>query len=443
MMSFFKIEDTHYLGIAYWVPLIAIFAIMFVVLLAIYPPLIVAILTWIFILAPLWAPIVLGTIWWAQWIKYIRANFIAAQTSVLLEIKLPRQILKTPKAMEAVFSALHVGPGETTFISRSWEGKVRPWWSLEIASIEGKIHFYVWAWEKYQDFIESQFYAQYPDIEIHQVEDYSAGIQYDSKKNNVWGMEYTLNKADAYPIKSYIDFELDQDPKKVEHVVDPLSGVFEKLSSLGPGEQMWIQILIRQNKGVTIDHTFGRRSKSWKDEAQEEIERIYEKAKPTSKDPVTAEITEGYPQLKPAEVNVIKALERSVDKQGFDAGVRAVYITKPDVFKGNKIPTNIVNLWSTFGSGYLNKFVPGNTWHVSLDYPWQDFRNMRAARFSRRILDAYRRRSLFHPPYERPRFVLTTEELATIYHFPTAETKAPGIQRISSTKGDAPTNLPT
>ena len=102
----------------------------------------------------------------------------------------------------------------------------------------------------------------------------------------------------------------------------------------------------------------------------------------------------------------------------------------------------IVNMWNTFGSGSLNKFVPGNTWHVYLDYPWQDFMGLRAAKFSRDVIDAYRRRSLFHAPYERPRFVLTTEELATIYHFPTEESKAPGIQRISSKKGEPPTNLP-
>ena len=441
-MALIKLKNTHYLGVAYWIPFLGIVLVVFAGALVVYPPLPAVVLTWIFILSPVWAPVILIGMWWTQWVQYVRANFIAQQTPVLLEIKVPRQIFKTPRAMEEVFIALNVGPGETTFISRWWEGKVRPWWSLELVSLEGKVHFYIWCWQQYRDYIESQFYAQYPDMEIHEVEDYTSGVRYDPKVNSVWGMEYVLAKKDAYPIRTYIDLELDQDSRKPEQIVDPISGVFEKLSSLGKGEQLWVQIIIRQNKGATIRPTLWNKKASWKDEAQAEIESIYENAKPKDKDLVTGEISEGYPLLKPAEVNVIKALERSVDKPGFDAGIRAVYLTKPDSFKGNRIPTNIVQLWGSFASGYLNKFVPGDTWHVSLDYPWQDFAGIRERGFSHGIIDAFRRRSMFHPPYDRPRFVLTTEELATIYHFPSEEAKAPGIERITSTKGEPPANLP-
>ncbi|MBL4644415.1 MAG: hypothetical protein JKX80_00945 [Candidatus Pacebacteria bacterium] len=443
-MPFPKVSGTHYYGIPHWVIASSILALLFVLGITVYPPLLLTVLTWLFILSPIWAPLTLFGIWWSQWIKYTRAKFIAGQVPILLEIKIPRQIFKTPRAMELVFAGLNVGPGETTFISTMWEGKVRPWWSLEMVSIEGKIYFYIWAWEQYREFIESQFYAQYPDIEIHEVEDYSQGVRSDPKVNKIWSMEFALSKPDAYPIKTYIDFELDQDAKKVEQVVDPISGVFEKLSSLGPGEQLWIQILIRQNKGSTTERSFLSTPVTWKDEATAEIEKIYKDATPQEVDLATGDTSEGkYPLLKPGEVNTIKALERSLEKPGFDTGIRVVYITKPDSFKGHKIPTDIVSLWNTFGSGTLNKFVPGSNWHVSLDFPWEDFRGMRVAGFSRNVLDAYQRRSLFHPPYEHPRFVLTTEELATIYHFPTEETKAPGIERIPSTKGEAPTNLPT
>ena len=432
------------MGIPYLIIPVVLFVAFLVAGIVLYPPILVEILTWIFILSPLWAPIPLFIIAWSKWSEYIRANYISQQPSILLEIKIPRQIFKTPRAMEQVFAGLNIGPGETTFISRWWLGKVRVWWSLELVSIEGKIHFYIWAWSRYREFIESQFYAQYPDIEIQEVEDYTSGLFFDSKKHSVWGMEYDLAKPDAYPIKTYIDFELDQDAKKPEQIVDPLSGVLEKLSSLGAGEQMWVQIVIRQNKGSKLRSLPWRKSQSWKDDAAAEIEKIYADSKPQEIDIATGEITEGnYPLLKPAQVNIIKSLERSIEKPGYDTGMRAVYITKPDAFKGHKIPSNIVNLWNTFGSGHLNKFVPGVAWHVSLDYPWQDFRGIRAKKFSHGILDAYRRRSMFHAPYDSDRFVLTTEELATIYHFPTEETKAPGLERIASTKGAPPSNLPT
>jgi len=443
-MSFLNIKKTEYIGIPYWIVALGIFIALLLFGALFYTSFVTVILLWLFIFSPFLVPIILFEMWWSAWMKYIRAKFIASQTPILLEIKIPRQILKTPKAMELVFAGLNVGPGETTFISRNWKGKVRPWWSLELVSIEGKVHFYIWIWAQYRGFVESQFYAQYPDIEINEVEDYSDGVHYDKRVNTVWGMEYKLSKPDAYPIKTYIDFELDKETKKAEQIIDPISGVLEKLSSIGPGEQFWVQILVRQNKGAPVAGSFLSKPISWKDEAKAEIEEIYKKAKPQEIDLATGDVTEGnYPLLKPAEVNTIKALERSIEKPGFDVGMRAVYITTPETHNGAIIATNIVNLWNTLNSGTLNSFVPGSSWHVSLDYPWQDFMNIRKDGFSRNVLDAYHRRSLFHPPYNHPRFVLTTEELATMYHFPTEETKAPGIERIPSIKGEAPTNLPT
>ena len=436
------VENTQYLGIRYWIVGVVLMLVFLVGGVAVYPPFVEVVLTWVFIFSPLWAPAVLFIMWWSWWRKYIRAAFITKQTPVLLELRIPRQITKTPRAMEEVFTALNFGPGESTFIARWWNGKVRPWLSFELVSIEGNVHMYVWAWQQYREFIESQFYAQYPDIEIDEVEDYASGVHFDPKTMSVWGTEFALGKPDAYPIKTYIDFELDQDAKKPEQIVDPIAGVFERLSSIGPGSMVWVQIIVRQNKGAKMRPLFGKGRTKWKDEAEAEIEKLYNEAKPKTKDLVTGEMTEGYPLLKPAQVNTIKALERSVEKPGFDAGIRAVYVTRSDSFNPNKIGTHVVGLWSNFASGHLNSFKPGDTWHVSMDYPWEDFMGIRDRSFSRRILDAYRRRSLFHPPYERPRFVLTTEELATIFHLPSEETKAPGVQRMGSTKGEPPVNLP-
>jgi hypothetical protein len=42
----------------------------------------------------------------------------------------------------------------------------------------------------------------------------------------------------------------------------------------------------------------------------------------------------------------------------------------------------------------------------------------------------------------KPSFILNTEELATLYHFPGQVAATPSFKRISSTKAEAPTNLP-
>jgi hypothetical protein len=39
--------------------------------------------------------------------------------------------------------------------------------------------------------------------------------------------------------------------------------------------------------------------------------------------------------------------------------------------------------------------------------------------------------------------VMSTEELATIYHIPSSAIGTPGLRRIQSATGEAPANLPT
>ena len=51
-------------------------------------------------------------------------------------------------------------------MKRMLKGKFRPWFSLELVSIEGEVHFYIWTQPKFRKLIESQFYSQYPGVEI-------------------------------------------------------------------------------------------------------------------------------------------------------------------------------------------------------------------------------------------------------------------------------------
>ncbi|OHB13689.1 MAG: hypothetical protein A2Y49_02110 [Candidatus Zambryskibacteria bacterium RIFCSPLOWO2_12_39_8] len=58
------------------------------------------------------------------------------------------------------------------------------------------------------------------------------------------------------------------------------------------------------------------------------------------------------------------------------------------------------------------------------------------------MLDAYKRREYFFKPYKRKHFVLNTEELATLFHFPGQVSTTPTFTRIESKKAEAPANLP-
>ncbi len=212
-----------------------------------FPWIVGPVISWFIALAPAWLPIILAVVFWQFWIRYRRADFIANQETMVLEIKIPRDIDKSPRAMELVFSGLYIGFGETTFIDRWIEGNVRPWFSFELMSDGGRIHFYIWTRRRFREMVETQIYAQYPNVEIYEVEDYASRMHYDPERYGAWGCDFTLTNKDPYPIKTYIDYELDRDPKE-EHKIDPLAHLFEFLSTLKPGEQVWYQIMVRTNK---------------------------------------------------------------------------------------------------------------------------------------------------------------------------------------------------
>jgi hypothetical protein len=63
----------------------------------------------------------------------------------------------------------------------------------------------------------------------------------------MWGCEFTKLKHDVRPIKTYKQVEELKSGTKEEFKIDPLTPTIEFMGSLAKGQQMWIQIVIRQS----------------------------------------------------------------------------------------------------------------------------------------------------------------------------------------------------
>ena len=370
-----------------------------------------------------------------KWMEYVRTDFNIKQGSTLLEIKIPREIMKSPLAMELVFTALHL-PIDGNWVSSYLKGNVRPWFSCEIISDEGNIRFFIWTQTKFKDTVEAQLYAQYPTVEVYEVPDYVSRFKFDPEKQDLYGACFKLTAPDVYPIKTYVDYGMDKDPKE-EFKIDPLTSTLETMSTLKKGEQMWIQIIIQahMSKGLKAGHLF--KTKNWQDEAKEEIEKIREESTPKTEDDYP-----GFPNPTKGEMEKIAAIERSIGKFPFDCAIRGMYFADKEIYNKGR-PGVLGGVFRQYSSNYLNGFKRG--WHINFDYPWQDFMGIRLTGFKRAFFEAYRTRGYFHGPFknfaEKP-FILMTEELATIFHFPGSVSQAPGLSRIPSKKSDAPSNLP-
>ncbi|HDO23816.1 MAG TPA: hypothetical protein ENG99_01210, partial [bacterium] len=276
----------------------------------------------------LWLPVILSLTFWKLWIYYIHARFIKGGSWILLEMKLPREIMKSPQAMESVLNAFHI-TRDGNFKERFWKGLLRVCFSLEIASINGEIHFFIYTQKFFRNLIEAQIYAQYPDVEIMEVDDYTK-ISLDEsfgEEWNSWGAEFQLTKEDPYPIKTYIDYGLHETAAKEEQKTDPITSFLELIGSLKEGEQVWFQILIRATKS------------DWKEEAKKIIDKMMKR----DEKPKEGEdrVSMGALMLSPGERDVVQAIERDVSKLGFDVGIRTIYVARKDSFNDINKPALI------------------------------------------------------------------------------------------------------
>jgi len=389
---------------------------------------------WLFFFSVVWVPLVIFEYAWGIWVRYVRSEWIRKQEKVLLEIKLPQETIKSPQAMELVLLGLYQTGGEGTPIDRYWEGKVRPWFSLELVSIDGDIHFFIWTFKSQRAVVESNIYAQYPGVEVHQADDYTEKIFFDPAKFDIMGCKFEATSPDPLPIKTYVDYGLDKDPDE-EFKIDPIAPLIEFMGTLKKGHQAWVQLVVRAHTAEKTP-TNNKYPDKWKDESKELIKKIIDESAVEDKDgkkvPNSVKLTQG-------QKDRIDAIERSQTKYAFDAGVRIMYIAPKDIFdKGNG--GGLMGSFKQFNAPNLNGFKPLEP--MSFDYKWQDWKGKKLLERKIEHFTSYCNRGFFHFPFGAKWTVLNTEELATMFHFPGSAVQTPTLKRIPSKRGDAPSNLP-
>lgn len=393
---------------------------------------------------PIWLPIFLISLLLNTWFSYKRREWMREQGSVLLEIKLPRTIDKSPAAMEMVLEGIWediVGTLTDVYI----KGRVRDWFSLEIVSIGGDVKFFIWGLKKWKNVIESRIYTHYPGAEVFEAEDYALKMFYDPTKMSMSGITTKLVKPDAYPIKTHIDYELDKGNKEQEEIVDPIVPVLEYLGTLKPGELAGIQILIQGHRKEGLQDTRIFSKPDWKEGIKKEIKNIIDKESFTKSNKSATDKSQSpllLTFLTKTQDKTIEAIERNAGKLAFNTMIRLVYTASLEIFDKMRL-TGMIGSMRQFGSKNLNGIRPDK--FMTTEYPWKDFREREKKRLQRTHINAYKRRSFFDVPYKhlsgKP-YVLTVEELATIFHFPGATATTPTLIRVPSKKAEAPANLP-
>lgn len=391
---------------------------------------------------------------WRFWVMYIQQKGLNNIDWVLLEIKLPREINKSPLATEMALGVFLQGGGIGVWYKRFFLGNLPSYASLEIASLEGVVHFYIRAQRRFRPLIESNFYAQYPGVEIVEADDYTKKIRYHhlTDETSVWGGsfkptkswaptdetsgkkfqgkdggDYTM-KADFIPIKTYVDYALDKDPKE-EFKVDPLSPLLEVMGGIGKGEYFWYQVLI-QDESVYNNKKMPKfyvNEKTHKHMNLKEMADEYKKQLRTShftkkggtfvdEFGVTKKIDgpldgEGRPtkidakyletkavskkeiELTGEEKDEIELINKKLSKPLALVVARIVYVTKKERFNGAQIST-IMTFFKPFSG--RNSFGP-QALADPYEFPWENFMNRRVPWRSEELFEAYVEREGYFP----------------------------------------------
>lgn len=412
-----------------------------------------------------WVVFVMAVVYmlYKSYLGEIQHQFVHSQEWVFLSIKVPRDNIVSTLAVESIFSQMHALHSSLTFPQKYIEGRDQLWFSLEIVSMGGKISFVIRTPKKARDLVEAAIYAQYPTAELTEIDDYMENIHYDPETSefDLWGSEWKLVEDDVIPIKTYRDFE---HPTAEVKIIDPLNGHFEGLSKIAPHEFYGVQIIIQPLSDP-----------EWKPRGESKVKQLIGEEEEHDLGisdillaPLNAfanfsfksMITGGghghghdseskqknqWQNLTEAQKERVSLVERKIGKPGYKTKIRHLYIAPREKFDGSK-KSIIIGSYRPLGSAMTNQFKPETkrTW-TGVEYKIsptleQAYIDYEVKKRKRLIFKGYKDRDIH---LGMPMFILNTEELATIYHFPISETGiAAPVEKTESKRSAPPVNLP-
>ena len=405
-----------------------------------------------------WIILVVFLFWMLRtlWLDLVQSKAAAKKEWVMLEIDIPRTSEQTVRAVENIFSNL-AGAHSSVGWTDTWiHGESQASISIEIASIEGRVSFFVHSLSSLRDLIEASIYAQYPDAEIREAEDYTKNvpINYPDEEWDLWGTEMTNVQPDPYPLRTYPEFE----DKVSGELKDPIAVLLENFSRLGKGEQAWYQIVMlptdqkdfRKRAEKVINKLKGTEVKPKPSVLTQVIELPIQAAQDvmsvalgsSGSAPKKEEKKNDPPRmmmLSPVERYVLEAVERKESKIGFMCKIRFLYIAKKTVMKKSKAVQPFIGAIKQMNTFNMQALKPDlKRTGMSSNLWW--FKARRNNTRKSKLIRAYRGRSSW---VGLSPFQLSGEELATLWHFPILlQVRAPQLRRVEAKKAEPPANIP-
>jgi hypothetical protein len=327
---------------------------------------------------------------------------VQSDPGTVLLLQVPRTNEKKELAAEQMFAALHgllTSHEKSTFFNPVIHERL----SFEIAVQHRRIGFYVWVPEHLKSFVEEQIYAQYPDVHISEVPDYTHSA--DNEVTVQATAEIKLIANEALPIKTFPSFE-----------VDPLAGITAALAQFEDGEEAWLQVVVRPA------------GDGWYRRSEQYAAGIRGGGGGFSATQLLSTLSQGNdassgggsaPKLAEHQTARASAAEEKSHKLAYETAVRLVYRGNTSEPQARMRIQAITASFKQFNTTYLNGFVH--------KYLGED----------PRYVELYRARTVGKRGY-----VCNIEEVASLYHLPHTNVETPNILWAKAKTAEPPATLP-
>ncbi len=399
-------------------------------------------------------PVVTGIMAWEAWKVYLHWRFIKRLNLKLLEIKIPKNVLKTPKAMEQIFAAAHAPYSYGyRWTDKYWKGLEEYWMSFELVGRAGETHFYLRVPSEFRHMMESAIYSQFPEAEITEADDYLKSMPkiVPNKDLDLNGFEEILQYENYRPIRTYPLFE---DPVE-ERRVDTMGGIMEVMSKMRGDQQLWMQLILvpagednRLEGEKAISKILGIETKDekkggiWPDldigiSLGEAIFAPFQHPGPAKE---KKEEKDQFKHLRflvaPHDKERADLIQEKIAKLSFDTTLRFIMIEPRNMQKAEHVMSvhGFIRQFHLQGSNQLKPDKATTT----AGYAVRGLFKQTRLHWRKRLLYEHYYHTL--PAHHKP--ILNTEELATVFHFPTMTVTTSELEKVESRKGTPPATLP-
>ncbi len=347
---------------------------------------------------------------------------------VLYQVTVPQEVLKSPEGQKDEKQIISIMEQFYTSLSKMREGFFtnllygKPYVAIEMAveAESAEISFYIVAPRRTSRFIEKQINGFFPHANINLVKDYSIF----TPGAKTAGGYLKIEKNPNIPFRTYLMMES-----------DPIKNITNAFSKLPFGEGAAIQIIIKPamnafrqtsrqiikelQKGHPIDRAIAATyvSKQIAKAIGEMIMRDFLNQKPKTKEEDQSPVT-------PEQENLIKVIENKASKVVFETDIRLI-ASAATQDKAELVLDELEGAFNQFNAPNFNGFKVARS-------------ALRGPSFIRNLVFNF----VFRIFSKRNSILLSTEELASVFHFPIVTTETPNIKWLKAKGSAAPANIP-